>query len=230
MAKSWSEFKQRLKGIVPVQICPYTREGEVDIEGFKENTKFLLDFAKKGKDVVILTNGSTTEFYANSIAEQKSIIKTVVGTVSGQIPVIAGGGIADARGLVAALALGAEGVLMGTRFMASQECPLHPKIKELMLQAGETDTIILERSARNAARVLKTDFSQKVLEMEEKGAPQEEIFPLIDGNRTKKSYSSGDTNDSIIYCGQVVGLIDEILSVKEIIDGIISEARLIMTL
>jgi len=144
-----------------------------------------------------------------------------------KIPVIAGGGFADGRGLVAALALGAQGIVMGTRFMASKECPLHPKIKELMLQAGETDTIILERSARNASRVIKTDFSRKVLGMEEKGATLEELFPMIDGNRTKRSYSSGDTNDSIIYCGQAVGLIDEILSVKDIISGIISEARLI---
>ena len=90
MTKPFSELKKRLKGIIPVQICPYTREGEVDIAGFKENTKFLLDFAKKGKDMVILTNGSTTEFYANSIEEQKAIIKTVVETVAGQIPVIVG--------------------------------------------------------------------------------------------------------------------------------------------
>ncbi len=90
MPKSLTELKKGLKGIVPVQICPYTREGEVDLEGFKENTEFLLDFAKKGKDVVIMTNGSTTESYANSIEEQREIIKTVAGTVAGQVPVIAG--------------------------------------------------------------------------------------------------------------------------------------------
>lgn len=145
-----------------------------------------------------------------------------------KIPVIAGGGFADGRGLVAALALGAEGVVMGTRFMASQECPLHPKIKEMLLQTRETDTMMLERSIKNAARVIKTDFARKVLAMEEKGATLEELFPMLDGNRAKRSYASGKTNDSILYCGQVVGLIDEILSVKEIIDGIISEAREVM--
>jgi len=145
-----------------------------------------------------------------------------------KIPVIAAGGFADGRGLVAALALGAEGVTMGTRFMASQECRIHPGIRELLLQSKVTDTIMLERSIKNASRVIKTDFSQKVLEIEEKGATLEELLPWLDGLRIKKSYASGDTNDSIIHCGQGVGLINEIPTVKEIIDGIISEAREVM--
>ena len=124
--------------------------------------------------------------------------------------------------------LGAEGVVMGTRFMASQECPLHPRIKELLLQTGETDTMMVERSIKNAARVIKTDFAQKVLAMEERGATLEELFPMLDGQRVKRVYESGDTNDALIYCGQAVGLIDDIPTVKEIIDGIISQARLIV--
>jgi nitronate monooxygenase len=141
-----------------------------------------------------------------------------------KIPVMAGGGFADGRGLVAALALGAQGIVMGTRFMASQECPLHPRIKQLLRQTRETDTIVVERSIKNAARVINTDFSRKVLEMEEKGATLEDLFPLLDGNRAKRSYRSGDTDDSILYCGQAVGLIDDTPGVREIIEGIISEA------
>ncbi|GAH93922.1 unnamed protein product, partial [marine sediment metagenome] len=143
------------------------------------------------------------------------------------IPVIAGGGIADARGFIAALALGAEGVLMGTRFMVSKECPLHPKIVQWMLQAKETDTLMIERSIKNAARVMKTDFAQRVLEMEEKGATLEQLLPMISGDRSKRSYISGDVNDAAIACGQVVGLIHEIPTVRESIEGIINEARLI---
>lgn len=145
-----------------------------------------------------------------------------------KIPVIAGGGFGDARGLVAALALGAEGVLMGTRFMASRESPLHPKIKELLLQTAETDTIMIERSIKNAARVIKTDFSLKILAMEEKGATLDELFPLINGARMKQAYASGETNDSILYCGQIIGSINEILSVKEIIENIMQEARVVI--
>ncbi len=144
-----------------------------------------------------------------------------------KIPVIAGGGIGDARGFVAALALGAEAVVMGTRFMVSQECALHPKIKECLLQTRETDTLMIERSIKNAARVLKTDFTQRVLEMEGKGATLEELLPLLSGLRGKEALDKGDVNAGVIYCGQVVGLIQEIPSVREIIEGIISEAKLI---
>ncbi|MFC1970448.1 NAD(P)H-dependent flavin oxidoreductase [Chloroflexota bacterium] len=145
-----------------------------------------------------------------------------------KIPVIAGGGFADGRGLVAALALGADGITMGTRFMASQECPMHPEIKKLLLQSGVTDTIILEHSIKNAARVIKTDFAKKVAEMEARGATLEELLPMLDGNRIKKSYESGDVNDAILYCGQAVGLIYDIPTIKEIIYNIISEAREVM--
>jgi NAD(P)H-dependent flavin oxidoreductase YrpB (nitropropane dioxygenase family) len=153
------------------------------------------------------------------------LVPITVDTV--KIPVIAGGGIGDGRGFAAALALGAEGVLMGTRFMASKECPINPKIAQWMVNARETDTLLIERSIKNTARVMKTDFSQMVLELEEKGATLEELLPFIGGDRSKESYTSGDVNDSVIACGQVVGLIDELPSVKEIIDGIISEARII---
>jgi 4-hydroxy-tetrahydrodipicolinate synthase len=91
MTMTLHELKKRLKGIIPVQYCPYTKNKEVDVEGLKRNAQFLVDFAKSGnKDVVIMTNGSTTECYANSIEEQKRVIKTVVDMVDGKIPVVAG--------------------------------------------------------------------------------------------------------------------------------------------
>jgi nitronate monooxygenase len=116
---------------------------------------------------------------------------------------------------------------MGTRFMASRECALHPNVKELLVQTQETDTIMVERSIGMAARAIKTDFSLKVLEMETRGATLDELFPMISGTRSNGSYASGDINNSLLLCGQGVGSIHEIPSVKEIIDGIISEAKLI---
>jgi nitronate monooxygenase len=145
-----------------------------------------------------------------------------------KIPVMACGGIADARGFVAALALGAEGIVMGTRFMVSKEIGLHPKIAEAMLKAEGTDTMLIERSLRNTARVLKTEYCQKILEMEQKGATLEQLLPLISGRLEEKALQeTGDTNSSVIHVGQVVGLIHEVLSVKEIIDNIISEATVV---
>lgn len=144
-----------------------------------------------------------------------------------KIPVIAGGGFADGRGLAAALALGAEGVVMGTRFMATRECPLHPRVADWLLQAGENDTLIIERSIKNAARVARTDFAQKVLETEEKGTTLEELLPLVSGLRGKKALDEGDINAGVIACGQAVGLIHDRPPVKELIEGIVREARLV---
>jgi NAD(P)H-dependent flavin oxidoreductase YrpB (nitropropane dioxygenase family) len=141
-----------------------------------------------------------------------------------KIPVIAGGGIADGRGLVAALSLGAEAVLMGTRFMVSKESGVHPDVLRWLCQAGETDTMIIERSIKNAARVARTELAQQVLEMEERGATLEELLPVISGLRGRKAFQGGDVNAGVFCCGQAVGLIHDQSTVKEIIDSIVSEA------
>lgn len=145
-----------------------------------------------------------------------------------QIPVIAGGGIADARGFLAALALGAEGVVMGTRFVATRECPAHQNIKELFLRLKETDTTIIQRSIRNAARVIRNKAAEKTLLMEQRGASLEELMTIISGQMSKEAYQVGDTEGAIIACGQCVGLIQEIKSVKEVIEEIIEGAKSIL--
>jgi len=156
-----------------------------------------------------------------------SMVRIPIAVDAVKIPVIAAGGIADARGFVAALALGAEGVLMGTRFLASKECNVHPKVKEWVLQLGEADTMMILRSIKNAARVVRTDYTQRVLEMEGKEATLEELLPLISGDKQKAAYISGDVSNAVMTVGQVVGLIHEIASVNEIIEGMIAEAKLI---
>ncbi|MBI2288227.1 MAG: nitronate monooxygenase [Chloroflexi bacterium] len=157
-----------------------------------------------------------------------SMVRIPVAVDAVKIPVIAAGGIADARGFVAALALGAEGILMGTRFLASQECQIHHKVKEWLLQLGEADTILIQRSIKNVSRVVRTDYTQKILEMEEKGATLEELLPFISGQRGRNAYLTGDFSQATMSAGQSVGLIHDIPSVKDIIEGIISEARLIV--
>ncbi len=156
-----------------------------------------------------------------------SLVRIPLAVDAVQVPVIAAGGIGDARGFVAALALGAEGVIMGTRFMVSKECPVHLKIKEWLLQLSETDTMMILRSIRNAERAVRTDYTQRVLEMEEKGATLEELIPLISGDKQKVAYASGDVSDAVMTVGQVIGLMHEIPSVSEIIESMVSEAKLI---
>jgi len=144
-----------------------------------------------------------------------------------RVPVIAGGGIADARGFVAALALGAEGVVIGTRFMATQECPTHPKFKEWMLKAQENETVLVERSIRNTHRALRNKAAEEVLEMESKGATLEQLMTWINGENYRKVMLEGELEAGMAYCGQAVGLINDIPTVKEVIDGIVNSARAI---
>ncbi|MFH1382696.1 MAG: nitronate monooxygenase [Chloroflexota bacterium] len=150
------------------------------------------------------------------------LIRATVDAV--KIPVIAGGGFADARGFVAALALGADGVLMGTRFMATKECPAHPKFKEWLLRASETDTVVTQRSIRNPDRNLKNEPALKVLEMESKGTTLEQLLTITRGENQRRVYLEGELNAGLADCGQVVGLIHDIPTVKEVIDRIIRGA------
>jgi len=145
-----------------------------------------------------------------------------------RIPIIAGGGIADGRGFLAALALGAEGVVMGTRFVATHECPAHPRIKEGLVKANETDTLMIYRSIKNAARVLRNESSEKILSLEREGATLEELMAAMAGQMSPDAYQEGDADRTIIGCGQCVGLIDEIKSVKDVIEDMIQDAQFIL--
>ncbi len=142
-----------------------------------------------------------------------------------KIPVVMAGGVADARGFVSALAMGAEGVMMGTRFVATQECTAHPKLKEWFVQLSERDTMTIQRSINNMTRAVRTEYTEKILAMEEKGATLEEILKMISGERVSNAYQSGDYSRAVVTAGQVVGLIHDIPTVKELIDSIITEAR-----
>ena len=141
------------------------------------------------------------------------------------IPVIAGGGIGDARGFVAALALGAEGVVMGTRFMVTKESLIHQNVKETIVNAKEADSMSVLRSLKAMERVFRNEVAEKVIEMENKGATLEELVPLIAGTKVREALEKGNMNVGILPCGQVTGLINEVLSVKEVIDGIVDGAR-----
>ena len=141
------------------------------------------------------------------------------------IPVIAGGGICDAKGFMAAISLGAEGVLMGTRFMLTHECWAPQRIKEQLLKATELDTMIIERSINNAARVIKNQAALRALEMEQRGATLEELLTVISGQVGLKAFQDDDIDAGVVACGQVVGVIDSLKSVKEVIDEIVDNAH-----
>jgi len=157
--------------------------------------------------------------------EVTSLILVPKAAESLKVPLIAGGGFCDGKGLVAALALGAEAILMGTRFMATQECAIHKNFKDWMVKAEETDTMLVERSIKNAARVRRNKAAEEVLELEKGGAGINELFPLIAGKVGREAYLSGELEKGVIACGQTVGRIRNILTIKELIQEIMSEAE-----
>ncbi|MCB0985293.1 MAG: nitronate monooxygenase family protein [Ilumatobacteraceae bacterium] len=147
-----------------------------------------------------------------------------------KIPMLASGGFADGRGLVAALALGADGINMGTRFCVTKEAPIHEAFKQRMVQNDERDTKLIFRTLHNTARVMKNAVSSEVVDIEAKGGAKfEDIMHLVAGSRGQQAMKDGDPDGGIWSAGMVQGLINDIPTVKELIDRIISEAEEIIT-
>ena len=143
-----------------------------------------------------------------------------------KIPMLASGGIADARGLVAALALGADGVNMGTRFCVTKEAPIPDSFKQQMVANDERQTDLIFRTLHNTARVMRNEVSQQVVEIERRGGAKfEDVQALVAGTRGRDALANGDTQGGIWSAGMVQGLIHDIPSVQELVDRIISEAE-----
>lgn len=152
------------------------------------------------------------------------LIPRVVDAV--KIPVIASGGIGDGRGYLAAFALGAEGIEMGTRFVATKECKLaHPLYKQLLVDNNEQDTAVIKRSLGIPGRVVNTPLVQKILEIERQGGTYEDLKEFISGKRNKKLIYEGNIEDGFGWAGQVIGLINDIPSVEELFERMDKEAK-----
>ncbi len=147
-----------------------------------------------------------------------SLIPQVADVVS--IPIIAAGGIVDARGVVAAFALGAEGVQLGTRFVAVEENIANPNYKQAIIDAKDTDTVITCRKLL-PTRSLRTEFTRRLLELEESGASTDEIRAFLGYSRARRGQLEGDLVNGEFHCGASVGLIKEILPVATVIRGLV---------
>ena len=145
------------------------------------------------------------------------------------LPIIASGGFADGRGLVAALALGAEGINMGTRFVATREAPVHENLKRELVRRSETETRLILRSLRNTERVLRNRAAEKVLEIEGRGNTRiEELIPYVSGLAGKEMLEDGDVDKATWAAGQCIGLIRDIPTCRELLDRIMAEAEQII--
>ena len=145
-----------------------------------------------------------------------------------KIPMIASGGFGDGRGLVAALALGAEGINMGTRFMCTKESPIHQLVKEKIVANDERETELIFRTMRNTSRVAKNAIATKVVAMEKEGAKFEDVRELVAGARGKMVYATGDADEGIWSAGQVQGLIHDIPTCAELVSRIMRDAEAII--
>ncbi len=151
------------------------------------------------------------------------LIPRVVDSV--RIPVVASGGIGDGRGLAAALCLGAEGIEMGTRFVATRECIAHEAYKQALISGKETDTILIERSLGRPGRALHNVFADAIVRAESEGRPAEELLALVSGAVNCTAAIDGDLEHGFVWAGQVMGLISDIPTVRELLERMVDDAQ-----
>lgn len=141
------------------------------------------------------------------------------------IPVLASGGIGNGRGLAAALAMGAAGIEMGTRFVATAECVAHEHYKQALVEANETSTVVAERSIGTPGRMLKGTTSEHLLALDTEPEGRDELVSLIRGEVNKRAAIEGNLNDGWVWSGQVAGLIHDVPTVEQLIQGMVDEAQ-----
>ena len=142
-----------------------------------------------------------------------------------EIPVIAAGGIADGRGMAAAFMLGAEGVQIGTRFLASEECQIHPTFKELVIKAKDTDSVVTGRYTGHPCRNVKTKFAKKLANGEKDGTLSPEEFENLTVGALRRAVVDGDLESGSFLCGAIAGMITEVKPCKDIVEEIMAGAE-----
>ncbi len=151
------------------------------------------------------------------------LVPQVADTV--EIPVIAAGGIADGRGIAASLMLGAEGVQVGTRFLACEECQIHPTYKELVVKAKDTDSVVTGRSTGHPCRNVKTKFSKKLASGEMNGSITPDEFEELTLGSLRKAVQDGNLEEGSFLCGAIAGMIEDVKPAKEIIEEMFAKAE-----
>lgn len=146
-----------------------------------------------------------------------------------EIPVIAAGGIADGRGMAASFMLGAEGVQIGTRFLASEECQIHPTFKDLVIKAKDTDSVVTGRYTGHPCRNVKTKFAKKLEAGEKNGTISPEEFETLTVGALRRAVVEGDLESGSFLCGAIAGMINEVKPCKDIIEEIMAGAEKLLS-
>ena len=176
---------------------------------------------KAGADAVV-AEGQESGGHIGEITTM-ALVPQVVDAV--EIPVIAAGGIADGRGVAASFMLGAEGVQIGTRFLASEECQINPTFKELVLKAKDTDNVVTGRTTGHPCRNIKTKFSKMLAKGENDGTLTPEKFEEITLGSLRKAVQDGNVEEGSFLCGLIAGMINEVKPCSEIVKEIMEQAE-----
>ncbi len=186
--------------------------------------RFAVKAEQLGADAVSITGFEAAGHPGEDHVPGLVLIPATVDKV--RIPVVASGGFADGRGLAAALCLGADAISMGTRFVLTAESPMHPAVKQRYLAASERGTTLVCRSIGDSTRVLANALTDRILELERSGgASHDELLDLAGSRRWVEAAVAGDPEGGAFAAGIAVGLIDDLPTCRELIDGIVGEAR-----
>jgi NAD(P)H-dependent flavin oxidoreductase YrpB (nitropropane dioxygenase family) len=207
----------------PDKYIPLFKENDIIWIHKCAGVRYAKKAASLGADIIEIVgweNGGATGRY-----DIGTMVLTPATVDAINLPVVAGGGIADGRGLVAVLSLGAQAALIGTRLLTTKENPIHENLKKALLSATIYDTTIVMRSLDATHRVWNNEGAQRVLELEASKSNQAEIFNVVAGTKSKIMYEQGDLSAGIVSCGQSVGLCNNMPTVKELIEKIMKEAE-----
>jgi len=209
----------------PATYTSYLKEAGVKVLHVVASVRHATGAEKRGVDAVIAEGYEAGGHNGFDELATFVLVPQVVDAV--KVPVVAAGGIADARGFMAALALGAEGVQIGTRFVATHECIAHANAKEAIVKAIDTGTVISGRKL-GPTRGVKNEFVDKILEMESHGAAAEELLSFIGAGRARQGSLEGDLAAGEAYAGSISGMITEVVSVAEVIRSIVEGTETVL--
>lgn len=205
----------------PQQYMEQLKKNNIKVVHVSPSVRFAKKAEAIGCDAVVVVGYECGGHPGQDDITTMTLIQRAVQELS--IPVIAAGGISTGKAALSAFALGAQGIQMGTRFLASKEIGLHPFIKEHLVKMQETDTVLVKKSIKKTARVMKTENALALLELEQNGASLEDIMPYINGESYHKLITEGNLDSGVIALGQSIGLVNEIKTVNEIFEEIIGE-------
>ena len=207
----------------PKFIMPYLKEAGIKVIPVIASVKHAQKMQELGVDAVI-AEGSEAGGHIGE-TNTMALIPQIVDSVD--IPVIAAGGVADGRGLAAAFVLGAQGVQMGTVFLASEECPISAGYKDAIVTANDTATAVTGRIAGAPVRCIRNEMTDHYIELENKGTNRDELEEITIGSLSKAVYE-GDTVHGSMMSGQIAGLVKGIRPCKEILDTIVADAKKVL--